>query len=90
MSPLPYDGLGTGRLIGMTPVFTACKNFSILKGQQCENCHGPGARHNELEAKWKQDPKSVKKEELEASRHLLHRTVEDAKKTLCYRCHDLG
>jgi Cytochrome c554 and c-prime len=69
--------------------FYSLQKTPHLKGQQCENCHGPGARHNELEAKWKQDPKSVKKEELEASRHQLHRTVEEAKKTLCYRCHDL-
>jgi hypothetical protein len=41
-----------------------------------------------LEAKWKKDPKSVKNEELVASRHRLHRTVEEAQKTLCYRCHD--
>jgi hypothetical protein len=59
-----------------------------LKGQQCENCHGPGAQHNVLEAKWKENPKSVNKEELEAARHRLHRTVDEAKKSLCYRCHD--
>src|SRR5690606_15873840 len=28
-----------------------------LKGQQCENCHGPGSRHSEVEANWKADRK---------------------------------
>jgi len=68
--------------------FYSVRKTPHLKGQQCENCHGPAAHHNELEAKWKKDPKSVKNEELVASRHRLHRTVEEAQKTLCYRCHD--
>jgi hypothetical protein len=69
--------------------FVSIEKTPHLKGQQCENCHGPAAHHNELEAQWKKDPKSVKKAELDASRHRLHRTVEEAKNTLCYRCHDL-
>jgi hypothetical protein len=60
-----------------------------LKGQQCENCHGPAAKHNELETQWKKNEKSVKKEDLLAARHRLKLTVAEAKKTLCYRCHDL-
>jgi len=52
-------------------------------------CHGPATRHNELEAQWKKDQKSVKKEELMAVRHRITLTVAEAKKTLCYRCHDL-
>ncbi len=69
--------------------FVSAEKTPHLKGQQCENCHGPAAHHNELEAQWKKDPKSVKKAELDASRHRLHLTVDEAKKTLCYRCHDL-
>jgi hypothetical protein len=60
-----------------------------LKDQQCENCHGPAARHVEIEAQWKKDSTSVKKSELDAARQRLHLTLEQAKKTLCYRCHDL-
>ncbi len=60
-----------------------------MKGQQCENCHGPAARHTELETQWKKDAKSVKKDDLDAARHKLHLTVAEAQKTLCYRCHDL-
>jgi hypothetical protein len=69
--------------------FYSAEKTPLLKGQQCENCHGPAARHNELEAHWKQDQKSVKKDELDAARHRLKLTVAEAKKTLCYRCHDL-
>jgi hypothetical protein len=69
--------------------FYSAEKTPHLKGQQCENCHGPATRHNELEAQWKKDQKSVKKEELMAVRHRITLTVAEAKKTLCYRCHDL-
>jgi hypothetical protein len=69
--------------------FYSAEKTPHLTEQQCENCHGPAAHHNELEAMWKKDPNSVKKDELEAVRHRLHLTLDDAKKTLCYRCHDL-
>jgi hypothetical protein len=68
--------------------FISAEKTPQLKGQQCENRHGPAAHHNELEAQWKKDPKSINKAELDASRHRLHLTVDEAKKTLCYRCHD--
>ena len=69
--------------------FYSAEKTPHLKGQQCENCHGPAARHTELETQWKKDAKSVKKDELDAARHKLHLTVAEAQKTLCYRCHDL-
>jgi len=69
--------------------FYSAEKTPHLKGQQCENCHGPAAKHNELEAQWQQDEKSVKKEDLLAARRRLKLTVAEAKKTLCYRCHDL-
>lgn len=69
--------------------FYSAEKTPHLKGQQCENCHGPAAHHNELEARWKKDEKSVKKDDLVAARHRLKLTVAEAKKTLCYRCHDL-
>jgi hypothetical protein len=69
--------------------FYSAEKTPQLKGQQCENCHGPAAHHNDLEAQWKKDEKSVKKDDLVAARHRLKLTVAEAKKTLCYRCHDL-
>jgi Cytochrome c554 and c-prime len=69
--------------------FYSAEKTPQLKEQQCENCHGPAAHHTELEARWKKDQASVKKDDLDAARHRLHLTVAEAKKSLCYRCHDL-
>jgi Cytochrome c554 and c-prime len=66
------------------------KLYARLQGQQCENCHGPGSRHVEIETKWKADPKSVTDELLRSSRKEVQLTVETAKqRRLCYQCHDL-
>ena len=49
---------------------------SLLKGNQCENCHGPGSKHAE-------EPDN--KDYLSA----LHLTADQADKNrLCLRCHD--
>src|SRR5205823_8651865 len=49
---------------------------AYLKGNQCENCHGPASKHGE-------DPDN--KEYLSA----LHLTADQADKNrLCLRCHD--
>jgi hypothetical protein len=50
----------------------------LLKGSQCESCHGPGSRHIELVD---DDPEAARKE--------VRVTLEQAKKDLCYQCHDL-
>jgi hypothetical protein len=46
-----------------------------LAGNQCENCHGPGSRH----AAEPDNP---------AFRQPMIRTTDEARKTLCYQCHD--
>ena len=86
---LPHDGWDTQQMFRYDSGFYSAEKTPHLKGQQCENCHGPAARHTELETQWKKDAKSVKKDDLDAARHRLHLTVAEAKKTLCYRCHDL-
>jgi len=51
----------------------------ILKGCQCESCHGPGSRHITL----------LEEDEIEAAGEEVRVTLEQAKKDLCYQCHDL-
>jgi len=56
-----------------------------LLGQQCENCHGPGGRHTELERQWAKDQKTT--DEVVAWRkfqRLSKKTAFD----LCVKCHD--
>ncbi len=49
---------------------------AFLKGNQCENCHGPGSRH-------------VAEPDAANFRAALHLTAEAAEKNgLCMRCHD--
>lgn len=60
----------------------------LLTGQQCENCHGPGGKHSELERLFaKNDGKDVKKDEVEAWRKFQRLTVKTAF-DLCTKCHD--
>jgi hypothetical protein len=71
--------------------FYSAERTPKLKEQQCENCHGPAAKHVELELAWKQNPKSVKKADLDAARGRAALKVAEIEKmkTLCYKCHDL-
>lgn len=52
---------------------------SLLGGNQCENCHGPGSRHIAL----------IEADDTEAARAEVRVTWQQAKKQgLCERCHD--
>ena len=50
----------------------------LLKGVQCENCHGPGSKHIEL----------VESGQLDEAKPLMRVTLETARKDLCFNCHD--
>lgn len=70
--------------------FSAEDATSHLVGQQCENCHGPGGRHSELERQWAKDNENKNgkpSEEVVAWRkfqRLSRKTAFD----LCAKCHD--
>jgi hypothetical protein len=51
---------------------------SLLAGNQCENCHGPGNRHVEL----------IEAGRTEAAAIEVRVTLQQARETLCVKCHD--
>jgi hypothetical protein len=59
-----------------------------LQGQQCENCHGPGRNHVDLEKAFLDDPAKVEREELTAGRSQMVLSKTQAKEHLCKQCHD--
>lgn len=65
--------------------YTDEKTTSHLAGQQCENCHGPGGRHTELEHQFAKDQKLT--DEIAAWRK-YHRLAKKTALDLCTRCHD--
>lgn len=67
--------------------FVSEKETPDLKGQQCENCHGPASQHVDLELQWEKDRKSVQNSLLMESRKNMHINKPDAEK-VCAKCHD--
>lgn len=57
-----------------------------LLNQQCENCHGPGSKHVELEELWKNERQ--KSDELIAQRKYMHKDRATAEQQICTKCHD--
>ncbi|TWU14222.1 Perchlorate reductase subunit gamma precursor [Symmachiella macrocystis] len=60
-----------------------------LKGQQCENCHGPGSIHADLENQRVAGNLPPQDEELIRWRKNMHLDQGIAEKQLCNQCHDL-
>ncbi len=59
-----------------------------LVGQQCENCHGPGQKHTDLERSFKKDLKSVSRDDLNMARAAAKLNSATAEKNVCKNCHD--
>ncbi len=60
-----------------------------LKGQQCENCHGPGSIHTDLENQRVAGSLPPQDDELISWRKRMHLDQAIAEKQLCTKCHDL-
>jgi hypothetical protein len=59
-----------------------------LAGQQCENCHGPGNVHTDLEWQSRKDRKAVSQDEINAARAAVKLNSATAEKQACRKCHD--
>ncbi len=66
--------------------YTGDETTPHLVGQQCENCHGPGGRHTELERVWAKDHQTT--DDVTAWRKFLKLSQKTAF-DLCIKCHDL-
>ncbi len=57
-----------------------------LSEQGCENCHGPGKRHDELERAFKET--GTKNDALLEERKVMHKDRATAEVQICGKCHD--
>ncbi len=68
--------------------FISLEDSKHLFGQQCENCHGPGSAHTDIERKFAKKPASVDQAQLDKLRAAVHLSYDTAEKKVCMQCHD--
>ena len=61
---------------------------ALLRGQQCENCHGPGSGHTATFERWEKDPSSVSQSDLRAANAAVRVDLATAADSTCIKCHD--
>jgi nitrate reductase cytochrome c-type subunit len=66
--------------------FLSMKSTPHLAGQQCENCHGPGSKHTDLEKLALKNSKVTP--ELLAGRKSMNVSVDTVELKVCTKCHD--
>ncbi len=66
--------------------FVNMEDTPHLTGQGCENCHGPGSHHTEMEAIFTETRQSTP--EIIAAREGIKVNLVTAEKQVCNKCHD--
>ncbi len=75
------------KIVGYKTGYKDEQTTPYLTGQQCENCHGPGGRHTELERLLAKDKGKPAGDEVTAWRK-YHRLNKKTSFDLCVKCHD--
>lgn len=65
--------------------FESLNTTPHLTGNGCENCHGPGSDHFRVENALLENTADV----IEEFRSAMRLSLEDAKQSTCFECHDL-
>ncbi|MCH2610781.1 MAG: hypothetical protein MK006_06915 [Pirellulales bacterium] len=68
-----------------TSGFESLATSSHLTGNGCENCHGPGSDHVRVESA----DSEISPAEIQEFREAMQLSLDDAKRTTCFECHDL-
>lgn len=66
--------------------FLSLEKTPHLTGQGCENCHGPGSHHTQLELTFRETRQTTP--EISASRNAMKVELARAERDVCRKCHD--
>ncbi len=66
--------------------FISLEKTPQLTGQGCENCHGPGSNHTQLELTFRENRQNTP--EIQTARNTMKVDLVRAEKEVCRKCHD--